>query len=100
VAGQVADHPAGTEALLRDELAGLGDVEGPEPAKLGVGQIDRLLVGREADAVGRVDVVALAADVAAINLRVVDRTELTPLRRRAAVVGEPEPALLVEDDVV
>ena len=92
--GGHADLAAGLDRQAVQKLIAL------QIAEIGVGGIDHRLVRREADPVGRDDVVAHPHDLRAVGLGVIERAELAALRRRTAVIGEPEAAGLVEDDVV
>ena len=99
-AGQIADHPARCEAVAGREHARFDDVKPPKPAQLSVGHINHLIIRRESDPIGRDHMPFLLADVGTVGPGVVDRAVLAAFRRRAAVVGEPEAACLVEHQVV
>ena len=100
IARQVGDHPPGREARRRRQFAWRGGVEGPEAAKVGVGDVDDGLVRREADAVRRNQVVPGADDPRAVGRGVIESAILATLRRRAAMVAEPEAALAIEHQIV
>src|SRR5690606_108602 len=85
---------------LAGELARAGDGPGPEPAGLGLGDVERAAVGRQADAVGARDRVDDLDDRRAVGAGVVDAAAVEVAGPGLAEVGEPEAPVGVEDDVV
>ncbi len=91
-ARQAADQPSAIGRIgpgPGQDVPELADVEGPQPPREGLRHIERLLIGRKTDSVGRPQREDGLADGAAIGARA-----------HLAVVGEPEPAMPVEDQVV
>ena len=79
---------------------GLDDVEGPQPRRLGLGDIERLAVGRQADAVRRDQRVGDLDDARAVALGVIDAADIHVARPPLAEIGEVDAAVRVADQIV
>src|SRR5215471_1143850 len=82
------------------DLARLDDVEGQQARGFGIGDIDRALVGRQPDAVRRQHRIHQLDDFRAVRQRVIEPTIVAMRRVPLTEIGEIEPALAVEHDVV
>ena len=103
VAAEPGDHGAllaAVRAVRRLDLAGPGELEGPAARGRGLDHVERLLVGREADAVGPLEREDRLLDRRAVRLGVVDDAAVAVALARLAQIGEPEPARPVEHQVV
>src|SRR5205814_6536428 len=101
-AGQAADAPPTIrcrERLVLD-LAGLEDVKGEEAGALGIGDINGALIRRQPDAVRGQHRVGQLGDLGAVRQRVIEPAMVTLVRVPLAEIGEVEPALAVEHNVV
>src|SRR3989454_131892 len=90
----------GAEAGAGDDLARPGELPGPDAAGPRLGDVEPAPVGREADAVRRIEREEDLADARAVGARVEDAGAVAVALAHLAVVGEPEAAARVEDDVV
>ena len=79
---------------------GSDDVERPEAGGFGLGDVERLAVGREADAVRREHRKGDLDDARAVRTRVIDAAMVALVRAVLAEVGEVEATLGVEDEIV
>ena len=84
---------------LRDD-SGLADVEGPEPAAFGFRDVERLLVGREADPVRGQHRMRDLDDMRPVGFRVIDGALVAVAMARLAEIGEIESAVAIKHDVV
>jgi len=82
------------------DLAGSVEVERPEPGRLGFGDVERVAVGRQANAVGRDHGKRDLPDQAAIGAGIADRAAVHFAVPALAEVGEVEAAVAVEHQVV
>src|SRR3984893_1751995 len=101
-AGQPADETAGVGcgAGLFAQDTGLDDVEGEEARGFGVGDIDGLLVRRQADAVGGQHWMDELDYLRAVRKRVVKPAVVAVAPPSLSKIGEVKPTLAIEDDVV
>ena len=85
---------------MAPDHAGFGEVEGPQPRRLRLGDVERAPVRREADAVRGEEGEDQLADVAAIGAGVIHRATVLLAGAHLAQIGEIEPAQPVEHHVV
>ncbi len=85
--------------LLADR-SGLDDIEGPEPRRLGFGDIQGLFVRRQADPVGRHHRERDLGDARSIGSGVIDRTAIHLAGADLAEISKIKAALPVEDEIV
>jgi hypothetical protein len=76
------------------------DIERPQPGALGIGDVEHLAVGRQGTAVGAEDRIGDAGDLRAVGQCVVEPAVVAMAGVALAEIGEIEPALLVEHQVV
>ena len=90
---------------LGDAVAGFASSPGPfrshaHRRRFGLGDVQRLAVGRQADAVRLVDRKDHLANQRAVDLRVADAAAIPVAMARLAGIGETEAAMRVHDEVV
>src|SRR3546814_17735269 len=84
----------------RLQFARRDDVHRPDARGHRFAGVERLAIGREADAVRPHHVGALAADSRSVGCGVVDRAMVAAGAAHLSMIGEPEAAVGVEDDVI
>src|SRR5690606_16205121 len=102
VAGQAVVQPTAIRRRpwLQGDAAGSGDGIAPETAGFGLGDVQRLPIGREPDPVGGEQVLCRAVDRARVRAGVKQRAGHQPVLELLAEVGEPESTGGIEHDVV
>src|SRR5947207_930355 len=98
-AGERARQRRATAGRGRD-LTRPGQLPVPDASGPRLGDVEPAPVGREADAVRRIEREDHLADARAVGARVEDAGAVAIALAHLAVVGEPEAAGRVEDDVV
>src|SRR5690606_8413758 len=102
IAGHAGQHPAAVRRGpgLAADLSGAGNLEGPEAAGLGFGDVEAVAGRGEADAVGGDHREGDFLDQAAVGLGVPNAAAVPVAGARLAQVAEPEAAMRIEHDVV
>src|SRR5205823_14717212 len=103
VAAEPRDRLAALAAIddfARLDGAGFGDFIGPQPRGRRLRNVDRLLVRRQADAVGGQHAVHGFDDLLHAGFEIIERADIHLAGAALAEIGEPEAAVLVEHQVV
>src|SRR5439155_3742652 len=103
IAAEADDDPALLAAIrsVRGlDLSRAGQGERPAPGRRRLDDVERLLVGRQPDAVRSLEREDRFLDQRAVGLRVVDGAAVGIALARLAEVREPEAAGAVEDEII